>query len=442
MATLKENETRELKRSTSELKEALCSIVAMLNKSGKGEVYFGVRNDGTIVGQQVTERTLREVSQAIADHVEPVIFPTVEHISLEGKSGVKVVFAGGNKPYFAFGRAYIRVGDEDRQLSQPELKRMIVEQSTRQWEKEISAKTVRDANVRVVKDFVKKANSAKRISFAFTSTRTVLDKLHLLYDGKLLNAGEVLFCNENSLEVQAAVFAGTDKLTFLDIQSFKGNLFYLLEKSENYLKEHMNWRALLEPEGRTEIPEVPLRAITEALVNSLCHRDYTNPKGNEIAIFKDRIEIYNPGSFPEGYTPQQFIRGEERSILRNPLLANILYLRDDIEKWGSGIRRIAQACREAGVRMEFKVIKSGFVTVFYRTEKKFPEHQHRTEPVLTGRQKRIIAYLRKENMITTGTCAVQLKVSNDTALRELSRLESLRLIIRKGIGRGVYYVLA
>ena len=42
------------------------------------------------------------------------------------------------------------------------------------------------------------------------------------------------------------------------------------------------------------------------IVNSLCHRDYTNPKGNEVAIFKDRVEIYNPGFFPDWFNPEDF----------------------------------------------------------------------------------------------------------------------------------------
>ena len=59
-----------------------------------------------------------------------------------------------------------------------------------------------------------------------------------------------------------------------------------------------------------------VRAIKESIVNSLCHRDFSNPKSNEVAIFKNRIQIFNPGRFPEDYTPEDFIRGEECSILR------------------------------------------------------------------------------------------------------------------------------
>ena len=64
-------------KSTGELKEAIASIVAILNKHGSGDLYFGVRNDGTEVGQDITDHTLREVSQAIRTHIKPVIYPDV-----------------------------------------------------------------------------------------------------------------------------------------------------------------------------------------------------------------------------------------------------------------------------------------------------------------------------------------------------------------------------
>ena len=66
---LKENEKIELKRSTSLLKEAIISIVAILNKHGKGELYFGIDSKGNIRGQQVTEKTLRDISQRIAQNI-------------------------------------------------------------------------------------------------------------------------------------------------------------------------------------------------------------------------------------------------------------------------------------------------------------------------------------------------------------------------------------
>jgi len=109
---MKENETIEFKKSTSELKEAIVSIVSILNKNKKGELYFGLDNDGGLINQKFSEKTLRDISQAIANHIEPKIYPKIQ---LENNI-IKVSFEGKEVPYFAYGRAFIRVADEDKRL--------------------------------------------------------------------------------------------------------------------------------------------------------------------------------------------------------------------------------------------------------------------------------------------------------------------------------------
>ena len=95
---MKESEILELKTSTSELKEAIISIVAILNKHQKGELYFGVKNNGEVLGQTVTENTIRQISQTISDNIESKIFPKINEIILEGKHCVHVEFSGENVP--------------------------------------------------------------------------------------------------------------------------------------------------------------------------------------------------------------------------------------------------------------------------------------------------------------------------------------------------------
>ena len=429
---MKESELLELKTSTSELKEAIISIVAILNKHQKGELYFGVKNDGTVVGQTVTENTIRQISQTISDNVEPKIFPKITEVTLEGKKCVQVEFAGEYVPYYAFGRAYVRVGDEDKKISSQELEKLILKKNKILWEEEISEKNLKDVNEETLRDFVERANVAKRIDFRFTNAKAVLNKLGLLKEGKLLKAAEVLFCDENQQEVQAAVFAGTDKLTFLDIRQFKGNIFQLLQQSESYIKEHINWRAELKERVRKEIPEIPVRAITEALVNSLCHRDYENRKGNEVAIFKDRVEIYNPGLFPEGYDPRDFFIGTERSILRNPLIANTLYLSKDIERWGSGIKRIHDACKEEKVKVEFKKLKSGFLVVFNRKEEGPKGVLKEVLKDLTENQKKILQSIEKNPKITSEELAAIVGISSRKIRENIRKLKDEGLIRRIG----------
>lgn len=62
---LKESETVELKKSLAELKQGLISMAAILNKHGAGELWFGVAPDGRVTGLQITEKTLRDISQTI-----------------------------------------------------------------------------------------------------------------------------------------------------------------------------------------------------------------------------------------------------------------------------------------------------------------------------------------------------------------------------------------
>ena len=60
-----ETEQIEFKKSTGELKEGIISIASILNKHGSGTLYFGVKNNGDVLGQEASDKTLRSVSQAI-----------------------------------------------------------------------------------------------------------------------------------------------------------------------------------------------------------------------------------------------------------------------------------------------------------------------------------------------------------------------------------------
>ncbi|MDD5422834.1 MAG: putative DNA binding domain-containing protein [Candidatus Omnitrophica bacterium] len=363
----KESETIEFKKSTAELKEAVISIVAMLNKHGYGAVFFGIDDrSGKVLGMTIGRMTLKEVTQAVVDNTEPKIFPNVERRKIDDKDCVVVEAHGINTPYFAYGRAYIRVGESDKALSVHEIETRILSRKKLLWESEISERQLKDIDVQTLRDYMKRANEEGRINFKYSNAKTTLRKLRLLSGEKLLKAAEVLFCNDNSMEVQAAVFAGTDKITFLDIKKFKGNIFSLRKQAEYYIQEHIKWRADLSESRRKEIPEIPVRAFSEAIGNSLCHRDYTDPKGNEVAVFKDRVDIYNPGVFPDELTPEDFIKGDGYSILRNPLIAETMYMSADIEKWASGLKRIYDECTAVGIKVEFKRVKTGFVVSFHR----------------------------------------------------------------------------
>ena len=315
------------------------------------------------------EDTLRAISQSIHNHLEPKVYPKIEQVYLDGKSCIRIEFDGDEVPYFAFGRAYIRVADEDRVMVSTELEAFFLRKSAGRdkWDSELSEKTIEQVSDEVLKKYIEQANKAERIDFAFDNSRDTLVRLGMTRGEAINNAACAVFIGMPLLEVQMAVFATKQKLTFLDIRRGSGNIRQLIEIAVKYIIDNMRWRVVLDGSiQRKEVPEVPIEAIREAVTNSFCHRDYQSSQNNEVAIYSDRIEIYNPGRFPDGQTPEDFISGKVSSIKRNPNIAQLLYYPKDIESFGTGLQRIVSYCEDANVRVEFERSDIGFVVIFYR----------------------------------------------------------------------------
>ncbi len=167
-------------------------------------------------------------------------------------------------------------------------------------------------------------------------------------------------------ELQIAKFASDERLTFTDIRRYSGSVMELKKKAEQYIIDAMDWRVEFGNLTRREIPEIPLDAIREAITNSFGHRMFDSGQSNEITIFKNRIEIYNPGAFPANKTPESYVMGNQRPIRRNPLIARTLYYSKDMESFATGLKRIKDTCDRVGCRVEFETLDDGFVVIFYR----------------------------------------------------------------------------
>jgi len=113
-----------------------------------------------------------------------------------------------------------------------------------------------------------------------------------------------------------------------------------------------------------EVWEYPPEALREAIVNAVCHRDYSSTGNVQIGIYDDRIEIWNPGKLPEPLTPAM-LKGEHQSIPNNPLIANALFLIRYIEQWGKGTNKIIEWCKDHGLEdPDFEEIGGSFVVKF------------------------------------------------------------------------------
>ena len=241
----KETETLELKRSTAELKEAVISIASMLNKHGRATLYFGIRNDGNITGQHVSEVTLRQVSQAISDHVEPRIYPHIASRKINGRDCIIIECEGRDDPYFAYGRVYMRVADADRQLSPGELKKIILKKKEYRstWESDMSAAAINKTNAKTLRGFVKRANEAGRLNHRYDSVRGVLGKLGLIEGRNVLIANTLYLASDierwssGLRRVHAACADAKIKVEFKNIKTGFLVIFYRPEFAEKELKK-------------------------------------------------------------------------------------------------------------------------------------------------------------------------------------------------------------
>ncbi len=101
-------------------------------------------------------------------------------------------------------------------------------------------------------------------------------------------------------------------------------------------------------------------------MNAVAHRDYTSNASIQVMLFKDRLEVWNPGHLPYGLTVKQ-LRGPHNSIPANPLLAEPMYLAGFIERMGTGTGDIIRWCKEAGLKKAPEFVQETiFKTIIWR----------------------------------------------------------------------------
>ena len=431
---MKESESIELKRSLAEIKDGLISIAAILNKHAAGELWFGVRSDGVVVGLDVSEKTLRDLSQAIAAHIEPKIFPHITLETMTGKTCVKVAFAGKEAPYFAYGRAYMRVADEDRHLTAKELENLILARNREalRWDNQPCKSSVKDLNERKMKAFVKRAG------LVWDKVSNVLEKLGLLQDGQLLNAAPLFFAKEPALQLRCAVFASTDSATIIDRHDFTGDILELIEEAQKYILKNIHIGMKLDGLYRVDVPEISVAAMRETIINAFCHRDYRDPDYVQVAIFKDRVEIRNPGELYGGLTIDQIRKGNV-SRRRNPLIAELLRRIQMVETWGRGMRLILT--EEPTV--QFREVAQFFIAAFKRPS--FVEEAEEiiqyptdkttdktTDKKLSLSEKAILDLVVATPSVTQKEMAVRLNLTEDGIYYHIARLKAKGILRRVG----------
>lgn len=456
-----ESETVEFKKSTSELKEGVASVAAMLNKHGHGTLYFGVRDNGDVIGQQIGKSTLRDISQSIGNEIKPAIHPIVEQLETEGgASYIRVDFHGNEPPYACRGIYRIRVADEDVIMADDELRRIVLSEYSRKvpWDQWESKRPIEDVDEEELRSFVKRGNACGRIPEPFSTVEDVLTRLSLLRNGKLTNAAEVLFCPSRTTQLKMGILGSHARTEILDLHQESGTLFDLVRKAENYILVNTRRRFIIKGAGpRTEVPELPPTAVREALFNAFAHRDQISRGTVQIDIYNDAVEITNPGWFIDGQEPEAHLSGKDKSSLsRNELIVDTLHKSGDIEAYGTGIPRIKDACEKVGVRFEYRRVPIGTCLIFHRNDafSKNPEAEVRESAEKCGKVRErygkelsatelvVAEHAETYGSITSSKTMELSGLSERGSQQLLKRLAERGIIEKVGAGRNTRYVLS
>lgn len=444
-----ETETCELKKSLAELKQGLVSLVAMLNKHGRGELWFGIAPNGQPVGLAITEKTLRDVSQAVAAHIEPRIYPEIQQQTEGGKTCLQLRASGQQKPYFAYGRAYMRVADEDRQMSARELEALVLRQNRAalRWDNEPDTTALAALDETRLRRFVETAG------LPWDNAHNALEKLGLLAHGQPVNAAR-LFFTEQPVQLRCAVFATDTSATIIDRHDFTGDILELIEEAEKYILKNIHIGMALDGLKRVDVPEIARAALREAIINAFCHRDWRDPDYIQIAVYKNRVEIRNPGGLYDDLTLADLRRGNV-SRRRNPLIADLLRRIHLVEAWGRGMPLILENAPDA----QFREIGGLFIASFKRpTAVETPENTKETAPATqqtadtaqettqettqetpATTRERLLALLREHPRLTTRALAEATGLSADGVKYHLTQLKRAGQLRRHGPTKGGHW---
>jgi len=354
-----ESERLEFKSSTGGLSAGMQTVCAFLNSTHGGKIVFGVKDDGQIVGQIITDKTYKDLATEF-NKIEPHVKIDVQYVRVaqDRQAIVVSVEPGTHAPYMYDGRSFIRNQSTTRRMSQGEYIYLYNQKNPTLWENLTTnnCKLV-DLDRNRIKEIIRMAVFEKRLpeSAISESVPSILKKLKLMVDDKLTNAAVILFCKKESKQfmqsnVMLARFKGINKSEFQDTKTYIANAFDLYDKAMDFLTFSLPIAARIESgkSHRIETPAIPFKVLREALTNALVHRDYSHAGGNmTVAVYDDRVNISNIGALPQGVLLNELSQ-EHSSIQRNPLIANIFYLCGKIERWGRGTLDMIDDCKSAG----------------------------------------------------------------------------------------------
>lgn len=339
----RESETLEYKETLAEIDDAGETICGFANKSG-GVLYFGVKNNGEVLGiGNITEKTIRDVSQSLFDNFEPRLYFSIE----EENNTIKISVQKSAQPVYTFkGKPFVRVGVTTKKMSQEEYQRRLI--YFKSTNKDISSNALpgvvmSDLSQEGINElrFLLKNSNRYSVDIDKLSDDQLLKDLLLTRDGGFTIASLVLLGKEGSLarelpysEIRYGYKLNPEEIQNQDMEIFRGGYLTYYKK----IWEKINSRNInvsitynLRTVEKRAFDELTIR---EAVNNAIAHRDYLSSSSTLLLQYPYKLDIISPGGFPDGVNPGNIINETKP---RNKLIADILFKCGMVEQFGNGV---------------------------------------------------------------------------------------------------------
>jgi ATP-dependent DNA helicase RecG len=420
-------------------------ICGFANAQG-GKIYIGIDDKGNVVGVNNSH----ELSEKIPNKIRNAMGITAEVNLLkdkddETKTYLEIVVQPYSVPISIRGRYFYRSGSVKHELTGLPLNEFLLKKAGQTWDNVVEEDaTFDDIDKPTIKKFLRKAEEAGRLpDIDGLSTPELLDKLHLTKNGKLKRAAIVLLGKDPgkfypNTFVKIGKFEGDDfTIRFQEVED--GNIIQVLDKvlrtlDYKFLIKNISFVGM----NRVETLEYPVPALREMLLNALIHRNYMGAP-TQLRVYDNKLQLWNHGTLPVGITLDQLSKSHS-SYPRNPILADACFLGGYIDSWGSGIMKIVNSCKAAGLPTPtLEEDMGGFMVKLFKD--RFSKEQ--LEKLgLNDRQMKAVEYIKTKGKITNAEYQEINNVSKRTATNDLSELvEQYKLLNNTGFGAGSYYEL-
>lgn len=323
-----EDEKQEFKTSLAQLDAGIDSLSAMLNKHCDGTIFFGVDNDGNIVGlkDQLGKETAKKISHRISEYIKPVIVPDISFLEYEEKIVIKVSAHGNNRPYSSNGNYLIRVGSENKKIDPDLLADLFFSSQSASIENMESIN--QNLSFRQLKQmFVNEGMTVNDSNFD--------ENMHFLVNGRY-NYLANLLADENDISIKVVRFEGKDKLKMISRNEYGFKcLIQAMKQANDYINSLNETRVdITSGIERKEVHLFDGHSFEEAWTNACLHNKWIRNVPPAIYIFDDRIEIISTGGLPFDYSIENFYKGISHPV--NPGLQRIMGQLGIVEQTGHG----------------------------------------------------------------------------------------------------------